>query len=74
LHKGNFWVGGTDDLIEGEWIWTDTDTGFDYTDWVHGQPDNSQTNEDCLVLWEAAHWHWNDFTCKSDAYYICERL
>jgi hypothetical protein len=40
LQKGNFWVGGTDDLIEGEWIWTDTDAGFDYTDWVHGQPDN----------------------------------
>lgn len=68
----NFWVGGEDDLIEGEWTWAETDEPFDFTDWVPTQPDNSQ-GEDCLVLWQAASWEWNDLSCNTHSYYICEK-
>ncbi|CAC5412288.1 unnamed protein product [Mytilus coruscus] len=68
----DFWVGGEDDLIEGEWTWAETDEPFDFTDWIHGQPDNSN-DEDCLSLWKANSWEWNDASCETHSYYICER-
>ncbi|XP_071147938.1 perlucin-like protein [Mytilus edulis] len=70
--NANFWVGGEDDLIEGEWTWAETDEPFDFTDWISTQPDNSQ-GEDCLALWQAASWQWNDWSCESHSYYICEK-
>ncbi|KPP56331.1 hypothetical protein Z043_126067 [Scleropages formosus] len=42
------WVGGTDAVREGAWLWIDS-TSFNYTRWNPGEP-NNYGNENCLSI------------------------
>ena len=43
-----------------------------YTDWHAGEP-NDSGGEDCAeILWSG--YQWNDCTCDTALYYICESL
>ncbi|XP_072042492.1 uncharacterized protein [Amphiura filiformis] len=70
----NVWIGLTDIVTEGSWIWDDG-TPYGYTNWAPQQPDNSGGIEDC------AHFRhgdelglWNDLGCESQwvSGYICK--
>ena len=37
--KHYYWLGGTDEKVEGEWVWI-TGEPWGYTNWFPGQPDN----------------------------------
>ncbi|XP_032364346.1 galactose-specific lectin nattectin [Etheostoma spectabile] len=43
------WIGGSDSVQEGVWMWSDGST-LDYKRWILGQPDNYSGNEDCLEM------------------------
>jgi parallel beta-helix repeat protein len=52
----NFWLGGTDEAIEGQWQWI-TDEEWQYSQWDHTQPDNAQESEHALHIWEGGRWN-----------------
>eukprot|EP00105_Crassostrea_gigas_P010137 XP_011425314.1 PREDICTED: perlucin-like [Crassostrea gigas] len=71
--EGHFWVGGTDVLVDGQWIWISSQERIEYTDWVPGEP-NGGTREGCLMLNGGKyHFHWNDANCHSLQSFICEK-
>lgn len=58
-----FWLGGTDEVLEGDWQWI-TGEKWDYTDWGEGEPNNfSGLEEDALDMstqLDESHGLWND--------------
>ncbi|XP_053159650.1 hepatic lectin-like [Hemicordylus capensis] len=67
-----FWI-GLYEVQEGDWRWLDGSnyrTGF--RNWKQGEPNNYQNqNEDCGQV--RINGEWNDYTCNSDSYFICEK-
>ncbi|CAC5417437.1 unnamed protein product [Mytilus coruscus] len=70
----DFWLGGTDEVIEGVWVWAATGKDFTYTNWFPGDPDNWKTGENCLELtWlDGIPGKWNDQDCSFVSHFICE--
>ena len=56
------WLGGTDQVEEGIWIWSDGKV-WNFTYWATGKPDNVN-NSDCMFI---ANWDdlafWHDIPC-----------
>ncbi|CAC5360534.1 MRC [Mytilus coruscus] len=71
----DYWIGGTDEKIEGEWIWAESGKPLTYTNWVPGTPDlHLPREEHCLeiVKWKNHVGQWNDDYCIDPSYFICE--
>ena len=67
---GDAWIGGTDEATEGTWLWRDGSGNIsDYTNWASGEPNDSQTGEDCLHL--QSDYQWNDLACANSKGFIC---
>ncbi|XP_033729090.1 perlucin-like [Pecten maximus] len=69
-----YWLDGTDIATETEWTWGYSEepiTG--YTNWCPHQPDNYNSNEDCLRLAKFCGFGWDDGKCEAQHYFICER-
>ena len=71
-----FWVGLTDQEVEGTWGWGDGTSAADYSSWCTGEPNNFGGAEDCAV----AGWGggcFNDIPCDSNSAgidsYVCEK-
>lgn len=72
--SGNFWIGLSDILVDGEWLWMSTQTIATYTNWVPGEPNNYQSiAEDCAAMRTSHRFHWNDFPCSTKLHFICEK-
>lgn len=78
------WIGGTDAVTEGTFVWTDgTLLAAGYTNWRDGEPNNANGNfeEDCTVLEGQNDGTWDDRPCAPDPdagvageyFYVCER-
>ncbi|KAL3861562.1 hypothetical protein ACJMK2_007590, partial [Sinanodonta woodiana] len=65
-----FWVGASDVLVEGEFMWMTSMTQVTYANWYPGQPDNHVRNENCVEIWY--NKYWNDRACSDVSQYICE--
>ncbi|XP_071140283.1 hepatic lectin-like [Mytilus edulis] len=71
LYSSNFWLGGRDDLEEGKWQWSSTKSYFMYTDWAPHEP-RGGVSGNCLQMWSASNWQWDDYACSTEIKYICE--
>ncbi|XP_065939193.1 perlucin [Magallana gigas] len=76
-HRDNdFWIGGTDEFVEGHWVWISTMQRLGFTDWYPGNPSDSGSNEDCLEIMvglsASPRHYWNDEDCSKKANFICE--
>ncbi|XP_052701956.1 perlucin-like [Crassostrea angulata] len=71
-HEHNYWLGGSDWTSEGTWLWEPYGKAINYTNWLHGQPDNSHNAEHCLLLDRHSHYKWKDNDCHEAFHYICE--
>ncbi|XP_055997722.1 perlucin-like [Ostrea edulis] len=71
--QGEYMIGLSDVLLEGDWVWTSSQTNPIYSDWYPGQPDNYHTHEDCAILWREHGYHWNDAPCTVPYNFICEK-
>lgn len=72
--NGLVWMAGSDDEVEGRWVWSESRLPVSYTRWGRRQPDNGKstgTAENCLA-WESVHSTWSDLECEEEADYLCE--
>ena len=76
------WLGGRDDVAEGQWRWLDGDlfwsgaadgsaVGGLYTRWNSGEPNDYMGDEDCMEIF--TNGLWNDQSCDTPRPSICER-
>ncbi|XP_041372946.1 galactose-specific lectin nattectin-like [Gigantopelta aegis] len=65
------WIGGTDALSEGNWIWSHTEEIFQYQNWDSGQPSNYGGSEHCVTI--RTNGKWNDNPCCENLHSICEK-
>ncbi|XP_073828774.1 lectin subunit alpha-like [Musca autumnalis] len=68
----NIWIGGNDNKKIRQFMWISANKPFTYTNWAPGQPDNKNSVEHCVMLWENHNYHWNDGNCLSKMAYVCE--
>ena len=75
------WIGGTDQITEGAWVWLDGPTAFyaagesvdgAYVGWGSDEPNSFFGDEDCISL--TAENGWWDVDCAGGRYYFCERV
>ncbi|XP_076082399.1 perlucin-like [Mytilus galloprovincialis] len=74
-YQKNYWLGGTDIVTEGIWIWINSKVVITINDWYPGQPDNfgNTTGEDCILMMKDYQYKWNDGHCDTELSYICEK-
>ncbi|KAL4218162.1 C-type lectin (CTL) or carbohydrate-recognition domain (CRD) [Mactra antiquata] len=71
----HWWIGLSDDDIEGKFVWYGTSKVPEYTDWFPGNPSNSAGKEDCGEIIRDATYgtHWNDVDCHNVQPAVCEQ-
>ena len=73
----SFWMGGSDQVQEGEWEWVHSQTKISnatFSDWGPGRPDNWQGNEHYLLLRvDGVRSYWEDVKHSLQFPYICEK-
>lgn len=85
LDTKNWWIGGSDQQVEGIWKWAATNQPIGYGDWCRDEPNNHNGIEDCAMIAGPAEGFnrdnrlcWNDFPCKWSkrlqlpVHFICE--
>ncbi|XP_062334857.1 CD209 antigen-like protein B [Osmerus eperlanus] len=79
----NVWIGLTDTVTEGNFIWVDGTPLTTPTYWYRNQPDNypntpGSVGEDCAEIYYSPSdvpppKTWNDKTCELGNYWVCEK-
>ncbi|XP_061196041.1 lectin-like [Saccostrea echinata] len=68
------WIGGTDNVIEGDWAWIGSGDQFNFSDWGQSQPDNISSDDDCLCMHKDLDFKWADDDCNLNNFgYICKK-
>ncbi|XP_072014744.1 macrophage mannose receptor 1-like [Amphiura filiformis] len=70
----HFWIGLTDRLIEGTFVWKDNSSQVNFTKWHPSQPNdhkNTREEADCVDVWDTGNWF--DETCDKLRKYICKK-
>ncbi|XP_052762618.1 perlucin-like [Mya arenaria] len=71
-----FWLGASDDDIEGIWKWVATDEELNFENWdvSNNQPSSIHDNhEDCLVIKGEYDFMWHDVECDAEhGFPLCE--
>ncbi|XP_078693202.1 perlucin-like protein [Branchiostoma floridae x Branchiostoma belcheri] len=71
--QGNTWIGLTDLATDGLWVWDDGTSLLGEGIWGTGPDEpNGGTWENCAHIYPSKDYRWNDSTCPSSYYYICE--
>ncbi|KAL4240168.1 hypothetical protein ACF0H5_000962 [Mactra antiquata] len=70
-----FWLGATDFVIEGKWVWETSKTAVTYVPWGAGQPNNRNGSEDCMAAVKYFDYIWSDEFCDWSHHinYVCEK-
>lgn len=70
-----FWTGGTDAVMEKNWIWSMTGKPISFESWRSGEPNNDDDGrrEDCLEFKRLQSKTWNDAGCNYSKPFICEK-
>ncbi|XP_061171286.1 lithostathine-1-like [Saccostrea echinata] len=75
IGMANFWVGGNDFGVEGEWRWEETNLRIGpFTNWAPGSP-NGNSSENCMLVGfdhNNTDIYWKDARCTTRHNYICQ--
>ncbi|XP_028449607.1 galactose-specific lectin nattectin-like isoform X2 [Perca flavescens] len=66
------WIGGSDAVKEGTWMWTDG-SKFNYKSWGVGEPNHAGGAENCLVINWGGGNNWNDWACTIPNSFVCSK-
>lgn len=69
----NFWIEATDLASEGQWNFGLHSTRVSWINWLWGEPNNSNNNEDCVEIVGNRGYKWNDEDCLSSNRALCEK-
>ncbi|XP_062587350.1 perlucin-like protein [Saccostrea cucullata] len=76
--NGTYWIGLTDALVEGKFLWQTTQDDVDFVDWAPNEPNDfhhvHMVTEDCASLYFPYHYQWNDSPCSTKNDFICEKV
>ena len=69
-----YWIGIR--KINGTWTWIGTNKSLtkEATNWAPGEPNNKQTDEDCVEIYikrEKDSGKWNDENCTKKKFALC---
>ncbi|XP_033732682.1 C-type lectin lectoxin-Lio3-like [Pecten maximus] len=67
-----YFTSGTDGPVEGHWEWTPSGDPLTYTNWGPKEPSNGGGMENCLCLYKAHDFSWNDRNCHNQDHFICK--
>ena len=67
-YTGAFWIGATDETVEGQWEWITGET-WTYSNWMSGEPNDFNNGEDCG---EMSDGQWNDNGSSYMIGFVCE--
>ena len=71
--SGCAFLDGSDAATEGEWYWSDGQA-FDGALWAPGEPDNTNTDEDCIGFYRRNPTLGQaDLACNAACICICEK-
>ena len=73
LNHQDYWMGLTDEMVEGVWRWLSSGAVASFTDWQHGEPNGLHGGEDCAHFKSNRDNRWNDEPCTYKHYPLCER-
>lgn len=73
LTAGNFWIGISDIIEEGRWVYSSNLQLIKVNSFHTSQP-NQHTGANCVMLWKYHHGLWADEPCENRFNFICERL
>lgn len=71
-HNSSYWIGLSDIIQEGTYVWQTTQQRPDFADWGSDEPNDLHHNEDCIELYQMKNFHWNDAPCSVKSKFICE--
>lgn len=72
LTLASYWIGLSDIIQEGTYVWQTTQQRPDFADWGSGEPNDLHHNEDCIELYQVKNFHWNDAPSSVKSKFICE--
>lgn len=61
----HYWIGLSDLVQEGHFVWESDGTTVEYSNWYEGEP-NSHGNEDCVILYASFGMQWADDDCPGN--------
>lgn len=65
---GLWWTGGVKDKNGVDWIWENSSSKMNFTNWGPAQPNNG--GEECVVTWGSGQW--SDYSCNYKFSISCE--
>ncbi|XP_021360813.1 C-type lectin domain family 6 member A-like [Mizuhopecten yessoensis] len=69
---GNYYhIGGTDEAVEGTFVWETGSVVQHGSLWAPLQPDNHLGNQNCMVIFQ---WKYDDVFCTDTMNFICEMV
>ncbi|XP_061896727.1 galactose-specific lectin nattectin-like isoform X2 [Entelurus aequoreus] len=69
--NGPTWIGFTDAVVEGSFIWTDGSI-VDFTNWANNRP-SSNGDRNCAIINFRGEDTWNDIRCIRRRPFVCAR-
>ncbi|XP_037945536.1 perlucin-like protein [Teleopsis dalmanni] len=69
VSSGEFWIGGTDNALTGDWYWLGSGVPVVYNEWIKGKPGNANKNDHCMSL---VDYSWTVSNCEKKLFYICQ--
>ncbi|KAL5022609.1 hypothetical protein ScPMuIL_001764 [Solemya velum] len=71
----DIYLGATDRLEDGAWVWNTTGDRVKTANWLKGQPSDWAHEENCAVIsWGfGKKLEWDDLGCFGQRYYACEK-
>lgn len=60
----NWWLGATDQELEGQWVWVKNAVPVEFSAWYPGEPNDLGLDENCLHLFSRYGYQWNDSHCS----------
>ena len=56
MQGGSYWIGGTDEITEGQWKWVDGEA-MSFENWAAGEPNDVAGGENALQIYASGKWN-----------------